>query len=254
MIRSGLVSVTFRQLSVERIVELVAEAGLDGIEWGGDIHVPHGDLSRAREVRGLCERAGLAVAAYGSYYHVGSGEAFDGVLGAACELAAPTVRVWAGEKGSADADAAYRERIAGESRVIAAAAAREGIVVAFEFHGGTLTDTSASALSLLAGAGCDNLRCYWQPVDGEDAAANVESLRALAGHLANVHVFHWDGGRPRALAEGQDHWRQYLAEMAATEGDRFAMLEFVRDDEPAAFADDAATLKQWLAQLQARPR
>jgi sugar phosphate isomerase/epimerase len=252
MIRSGLVSITFRQLSVERIVELVAGAGLDGIEWGGDVHVPHGDLSRARDVRVLCERAGLAVAAYGSYYHLGAGEAFDGVLGVACELAAPTVRVWAGEKGSADADAAYRERIADESRALAAAAAREGTVVAFEFHGGTLTDTPASALSLLAGAGCDSLRCYWQPVVEESAAANVGALRALAGHLANVHVFHWDGGRRCALAEGQDNWRQYLPEIEAAGGDRFAMLEFVRDDEPAAFAEDAATLKQWLAQLQAR--
>jgi len=254
MIRSGLVSITFRQLSVERIVELVAEAGLDGIEWGGDIHVPHGDLARAREVRGLCERASLVVASYGSYYRLGSGEAFEAVLATACEMAAPTVRVWAGEKGSADADAAYRERIAGESRLVADAAARKGIVVAFEFHGETLTDTSGSALSLLSAADHDNLRCYWQSVVGEDAAANVESLRALAGHLGNVHVFHWDGDRRCALAEGQDHWRRYLPEIAAAGGDRFAMLEFVRDDEPAAFAADAATLKQWLAQLQAPPR
>jgi hypothetical protein len=47
MIRTGLVSVTFRQLSAEEIIKLVVCAGLEGIEWGGDIHVPHGDLKRS---------------------------------------------------------------------------------------------------------------------------------------------------------------------------------------------------------------
>ena len=41
MIESGLVSITFRKLTVEKIIELVKEAGLQGIEWGGDVHVPH---------------------------------------------------------------------------------------------------------------------------------------------------------------------------------------------------------------------
>ena len=50
-LKTGLVSITFREKSPEEIVGLVVEAGLDGIEWGGDVHVPHGDLAKAREVR-----------------------------------------------------------------------------------------------------------------------------------------------------------------------------------------------------------
>ena len=42
MLKTGVCSVTFRNLNVERIIELVVEAGLDGIEWGGDVHVPTG--------------------------------------------------------------------------------------------------------------------------------------------------------------------------------------------------------------------
>ena len=48
--KTGLVSVTFRELASREIVALVANAGLDGIEWGGDVHVPHGELSTARQV------------------------------------------------------------------------------------------------------------------------------------------------------------------------------------------------------------
>ena len=68
MIQPGLVSVTFRKLTPAEIVALVKQAGLKGIEWGGDLHVPHGDLVRAREVRELTHEGGLGVAACGSGY------------------------------------------------------------------------------------------------------------------------------------------------------------------------------------------
>jgi len=70
MIFPGLVSITFRKLSPEQIIELVRKAGLSGIEWGGDIHVPHGDIARAKEVKSMTKEAGLRVAVYGSYYHL----------------------------------------------------------------------------------------------------------------------------------------------------------------------------------------
>lgn len=47
MLVSGLVSVSFRDLDDDRIVELCARAGLQGIEWRGDVHQPHGDTKRA---------------------------------------------------------------------------------------------------------------------------------------------------------------------------------------------------------------
>ena len=105
--KTGLVSVTFRKLSPAEIVKLVAEAKLDGIEWGGDVHVPHGNLATAREVLRLTRDAGLAVAAYGSYYRAVESEEADlpfiKVLETAKELSTPTVRVCAGGKGPADA-------------------------------------------------------------------------------------------------------------------------------------------------------
>lgn len=43
-IKTGMTSVTFRKKSAENVIALVKEAGLDGIEWGGDIHVPAATL------------------------------------------------------------------------------------------------------------------------------------------------------------------------------------------------------------------
>ena len=80
----------------------MVQAGLDGIEWGGDVHVPHGDLRRAREVRDMTRSEAIRIASYGSYYRVGdrAPTSFEKVLDTAVELGAPLIRVWAGKQGS----------------------------------------------------------------------------------------------------------------------------------------------------------
>ena len=250
MIHSGLVSITFRQLSLREIVDLAVRAGLAGVEWGGDIHVPHGDLRRAREVRRMTQDAGLHVAAYGSYYRVEHDDPapFERVLATAVELGAPAVRVWAGTRGSVEADAAYRAETVALSRRIADVAARAGVAVAYEFHAGTLTDTNASARNLLETVAHDNVKSYWQPPRGSEVAYNLDGLDAVLPWLLHVHVFSWGAtGERLPLAAGEEGWMQYLRKIASSGRDHFAMLEFVQDDAPESFVRDAATLKRWLA-------
>ena len=251
MLYSGLVSITFRQLLPEAICELVAQAGLEGIEWGGNGHVPHGDLATAQEVARLTREAGLQVASYGSYYRAGTDEppTFDQVLRTAVALGAPLIRVWAGRKGSAAADDAYRRQVTQDASRIAQEAAGQGIAVAFEFHGNTLTDTPASTVRLLQEANHPNLGTYWQ-AGSEDAPGRLEGLQAVLPWLANVHVN--GGGEHRGpLARGAAPWARDLAVIAAMPGDRWAMLEFVQGDAPENLLRDAATLKAWLDGAQA---
>ena len=179
MIHGGLVSVTFRQLSCEEIVALVSKAQLAGIEWGGDVHVPHGEGTRAREVRRRTVDAGLDVPSYGSYYRPGqehpppSEASFEAALESAGALQAPIIRVWAGRRGSADADEAYWRRVVEDSLRIAELAQQAGLTIAYEYHDNTLTDTNASALRLL------------QEVDQGRIDAQtvlVEELRGLSVH------------------------------------------------------------------------
>ncbi|MCD4699512.1 MAG: sugar phosphate isomerase/epimerase [Phycisphaerae bacterium] len=251
MIKSGLVSVTLRQLSPEEIVDLVAEAGLDGIEWGGDIHVPHGDTKRAGEVRKMTADAGLTVAAYGSYYKVGHEKdsiPFKSVVDTAVELGAPTIRVWPGKKGSADVADEYRSLVVQDSQRIADLAARAGITVSYEFHPNTLTDTNESTVKLLEEVANDNIRTYWQPPSELEVEHSLEGLRAISPWLTNVHTYYCDKetGESLPLAEGEDAWDRYLPIIAETDGEHYVMLEFVRDNCPEAFLADAATLKGWL--------
>ena len=59
--KPGLVSVTFRKLLPHEIIDLVVKSGLSGIEWGGDVHVPHGEADTARMVKRMTLDAGLNV-------------------------------------------------------------------------------------------------------------------------------------------------------------------------------------------------
>ena len=251
MISSGLVSVTFRQLTPETIIGLVCEAGLRGIEWGGDVHVPHGESNRAREVGIMTREAGLEVAAYGSYFRVGHSEdtglPFSQVLDSALALGAPVIRVWAGSAGSATVDDEVRGRVVEDLRRITELAAKAGVRIATEFHGGTLTDTNESTHQLLSEVDHSNLYTYWQPLMGMSDETCVEAIGQLSPRLSHLHVYHWDSVKERcALAAGAERWQKFLQAAQKVPGDRYAMLEFVKDDEPENFLRDAATLREWL--------
>jgi len=62
MFKTGLVSITFRKLNTDEIIDLVQRSGLEGIEWGGDVHVPHGNIDNAQEVGRKTREAGINVA------------------------------------------------------------------------------------------------------------------------------------------------------------------------------------------------
>lgn len=236
----GLVSVTFRRLAPAEVVALAVAHGMRAVEWGGDVHVPVGDLAGARDVAARCADAGIAVEAYGSYFRAAGG--FGPVVDTAVALGATRVRVWAGERGSAEET--DRGRVVRGLREAVELAGQAGVEVAVEYHADTLTDTLDSTVRLLGEV--PGLRSYWQPPIGstKDAAlAAVSEVRPVA-----AHVFSWDDSGVRLpLAAREDFWRPVLAALTGLPGTRYALLEFVRDDDPLAFAEDAAVLRDWLA-------
>lgn len=248
----GLVSVTFRQLTPEQIVELVRVSGLEAIEWGGDIHVPHGDLTAAESVRDLTRAAGLTIAAYGSYYRVGHNEPvdFEQILANAVALDTSIIRVWAGKQGSDKADETYWQKVIEDSRRICDLAADAKKVVAYEYHANTLTDTCDGTLRLIHAVNSPNLRTYWQPVSGRSLAQNLEELIQLLPYLCHVHAFYWVDGQRRPLAEGLEDWQAYLSAAWQTRRDHGVLLEFVTQDEPASYLADARSLQTLLQKFQ----
>jgi sugar phosphate isomerase/epimerase len=256
MLIPGLVSITFRKLAPEEIIRLVANAGLQSIEWGGDIHVPPGDVARARDVGRLTRDAGLMVAAYGSYYRLGRRDpnmpTFEQVLASAKALGAPAIRVWAGTKGSSDCSSEERHDVIEDALRVAEIAGRSGIALSLEYHSGTLTDRRASVRSLMAELAHPNIDFLWQPTNGEPVEVCAASLLEVLPRLRNVHVFHWwpTERERQPLSAGENAWRTYIEIVRDTGRDADFLLEFVLNDSPAQFLTDAATLRHF---LQAQP-
>ena len=248
--KPGLISISFRQLSVEDIAHLCVETGLQGVEWGGDIHAPHGDTKTAVRVAKTCAAHGLATSSYGSYYKVGDSEEaglpFSKVLDSAVALGAPRIRVWAGSKSSADSTDDYRKKVADDLNSIADMASKEGVKISLEYHLQSLTDDIGSALKLMSAA--PEVLCQWQPIQGLKLEQKTSSLQKLMGpRLGNLHIFEWefDGTGKilrKPLSAGLKSWEQWLKTASPCPNCEWALLEFVKNDDPQQLRADAATL------------
>ncbi|MFF4169390.1 sugar phosphate isomerase/epimerase family protein [Streptomyces sp. NPDC001744] len=245
--RPGLCSVTFRHLPVAEVARRAAEAGLEAIEWGADVHAPPGDSGALRAARDAAGRYGLAVCSYGSYFRCLPGEApgFAEVARAAVALGAPRVRIWAGAAGSASVTEEDRARTTACLRETALIARDHGLDVSLEFHAGTLTDSAPSTVRLLEEAAAVNLTPSWQPPQDAPDEDALAGLAALAGRVATVHVFSWWPGNHRLpLAAREELWTRAFRLLAERPRARDALLEFVPGDDPAVLAREAATLRR----------
>lgn len=240
MMKTGLVSVTFRDKTSLEIIELVKKAGLDGIEWGSDVHVPN--TAAAKEISQIMKEYGLDTISYGSYYRVGVSSNFEDVLEAAAALKTSNVRVWAGNIGSESANKEYRSRVVEDAKRIADLAAKEGIDISFEYHGDTLTDRQDSLIRLLDEINRDNVYSYWQPLPATTEKENIANVAELSGKrkLKNIHAYRWVGPEVRLLEDGKEIWKKYIDGSNA----EAVLLEFVKDNSAESFYKDAETLKK----------
>lgn len=251
MIIPGMVSATFREKKPEDILRLCREAELKAVEWSENAHVLPGDPEGAAALYQKTMEAGLAVAAYGSYFRLGQNENPEEIfrlsLESAKALHAPIIRIWAGTEASEAVDREKRQRLADEAARIGRMAEKEGIKIAFEWHKNTLTDTNESAMELLSLADQENLYCLWQPTVALNRKQRTEGLELLGDRLLNLHIYYWREGVRRPLAEGVEEWKQYL-EHVDRKKDRFGLLEFVMDNTEEQFLADAETLRKLLGE------
>jgi sugar phosphate isomerase/epimerase len=124
-------------------------------------------------------------------------------------------------------------------------AARD-IAIAYEFHAGTLTDTTESTLELLNATEHPFIKTLWQPPHGRPLPECVESLRSVAHRLQHIHVFHWwpDSSTRHPLCEGGERWTAYVQELRELGRECPLLLEFVCGDALDSFRDDARTLRE----------
>lgn len=249
MYRAGLVSITYRQLSHREVIDLAADAGLDCIEWGSDIHAPVGDAARLADIASYSRERGIQCCSYGTYFRLGLHPLDDlrTYIEAARTLGTRVLRIWAGNKNYTDMTDSERTALIDEARRAAALAEREGVTLCFEWHAETMTNCLEGALSLMEQVDSPALRLYWQPSQYRSFEQNLAEAKRIAPYTVNLHVFQWElvpGTIVRhPLADGRKAWTQYLS---CFDGTQNALLEFVPDDDPALLTREVATLKSFL--------
>lgn len=255
MLRLGLVSKTFNDLSVHEVLNIMKENALNVIEWSGDVHVPPDNLEHARHVAELTRQAGIEIVQYGSYYrlceHENIYEGFMPVMDTAEALGTDTIRVWAGSVASEKADDEYIERFISELELLSDLAAERGMSITFEYHAHTIFDSYMIAMDILLALDRKNVYINWQPGTGVSLLFCVFELKCLIKFVKNAHVFCCAVSgedmriEHRALIEGKDDWRQFVNVLNGK--DRSLLMEFVVDNSPAQLAEDVKVMRDILA-------
>ncbi len=243
---TGLVSISFRSLTTEELLTACRETGLDSVEWGGDVHVPAGNLPVAAATKAQTDAAGIIGYSYGSYYRIGASPAedFAGVLASADALGTGVIRTWAYNKGSRDvSEEEYAHAVKDAQRICDMASNK---TICLECHNFTLTDDYHSALRFFHDVDRENLASYWQPNQYRSLEYNLASAEALAPLTRSVHVFSWESDDRFPLAAHTDRWMRYLEILKKHAPDAPLMLEFMHDNRIESLAETAATLHDWL--------
>lgn len=245
----GLTSISFRNLSWQEIIEISKENGINMIEWGGDIHVPPGDLTKAKEVGIATRKQGIQTLSYGSYYHLLENknikESFSQVLATAEALGAQIIRIWTSKtKGITDLNQMCQANIR-ELKIICQMAAKTNMKIGLEYHRGTLTETKEMTLKILQTTNMPNLFTYWQLNPDISHQERLAEIQQLKNHICNVHVFYWEPGKDqdirRPLSHGRKYWHEYWALLK--DQNCPLTLEFVKDNQITQLKQDIKELK-----------
>ncbi len=243
--RIGLVSVSFRQNTPLEIIQECSNCGISAIEWGSDVHAPADDMNRLIEIAKLQSEYGIECSSYGTYFRVGVNktEEIYAYIKAAKRLGTRTLRIWSGNKGSADTDESEKAALFAECKALARIAESEDVVLCTEFHGGTYTDTAESTLELICAIGSKKFKTYWQPNQHKTAEENLSWAEKVANVTENIHVFNWEGNKKYPLTEAMDTWKGYFSRFS---GERYALLEFMPDGKIESLKCEADALRKIL--------
>ena len=237
----GLVSVSFRKLTPEAVLQATKQAGLTCIEWGSDVHAPCGDAQQLRKIAALQQTYGIKCCSYGTYFRLGVTpmKELPGYIAAAKTLGTDVLRLWCGNRAPEKYTPEERQELFGQCRQAAVLAEAEGVTLCMECHMTTYTETKEGALELMQAVNSRVFRMYWQPNQFRTIEENIAYASLLKPYVHHIHVFQWKGRERFPLATGVQEWQQYLQILAPQHG---LLLEFMPNDDVSELPGEAETL------------
>ena len=223
----GFTTTTLRQIkSLEKIVEIAVSCGAECIEWGGDIHVT--DETTARRARILCDKAGIRISTYGSYYRVGSKnkDEWKKICAIADILGARSVRVWLGNADSEKTDTSAYNTLVDDAKEMCAVAEKYGLIVAPECHGNTYNNNTDAFLKIRNDVGCDNFRTYFQSKYCRKEY-DLDRIERTIHYIDCVHVSFFEQSREQFPKLSPQYMNTILRKLSEMGYDGDVMVEFV---------------------------
>lgn len=237
-------SLTFRAKSIEETFESAKRAGVECIEWGvSDGHA--GNCENAEKIKRLSKEYGIGICSLGAYSNLENADDCMKDVEIAKALGAPAIRVWAGEKSPADCDGEYFDILTRNARKMADEAKKYGIVISFEYHNTTLTETAESAINFIKAIDRENVKTHWQPT-GASVEENKASLKAVSPYLSGIfHVQNYKDGEGYFLIKDiKDRVKAMFEDYKDT--DFCILVEFTKDSAEENLISDINALKEVL--------
>ena len=241
----GLCSVTFRKKSAAQVVEIAKNAGIDYIEWGGDIHVR--TIDDARIVKSICDNEGIRISSYGSYFNTNEFDENKWIQ--ICEitktLGASSIRIWLGKKNSEDFSDKEYSALLKNIKTMCDIAAGYGLLVCPECHDHTFNNNTDAFLRLKNDSAKDNFRTYFQSRYFR-MEYDLDRIDRTFEFIENVHVSYRDLKKEQRHRKKNKNYLDTLLKKLQSKGfDGIVMVEFVDFDSKLVLNRDIRKLKMY---------
>ena len=190
-LKIGLASVTFRNKTIEEVVEIAKSNGISYIEWGADVHVKN--IEDAKKALKICRDSGVKISSYGSYYRVGSNktEEWKNICRIASEMSASSIRVWLGTKNSEDTDEKEYKNLLKDAKEMCDIASEYNLNISAECHDNTFNNNTYAFLKFKEDLQKDNFTTYFQS-RYKRKEYDLDRIEKTFTFTENVHVSYRD--------------------------------------------------------------
>lgn len=241
----GLCSVTFRKKTAQQVVEIAAAAGVQYIEWGGDVHVKN--LQQARTVKALCDERGILISSYGSYFNCSDYDEkkWREICEITKEMGAPGIRVWLGKSDSEKTDDKEYTKLLLNTGAMCDIASQYSLMVCPECHDNTYNNNTDSFLGFAKALKRENFRTYFQSRYFR-MEYDLDRIERTFSHIENVHISYRDLKREQLFRKkDREYLDRLLKALLAKDFKGIVMIEFVIRNSEKQLLKDVKKLRAY---------
>lgn len=241
----GLCSVTFRKKTVQEIVDIAKKAGVEYIEWGGDIHVK--TIEEAKKAKELCKDNNIKISSYGSYFNCAEYDEskWTEICQITKEMGANSVRIWLGKKDSEKTSEQEYKTLLENTKKLCEIAEEYSLLVCPECHDNTFNNNTDAFLKIQRDINKDNFKTYFQSRYFR-MEYDLDRIDRTFDFMENVHVSYRDLVKEQLFRKKDKNYIDTLLKKLREKNFKgIVMVEFVINDSEKSFYADIEKLKNY---------